>query len=393
MPWISKYAPQDSTAVVQPNVVRVKKFLSDFRSEKRKALFLYGPPGSCKSSTVYALAKELNLEVIETNASDARTKDKLNAVVGAAMVQQSLFMRGKVILIDEVDGLSGTKDRGAPGEIAKLIDKSAFPVVLTANDAHHSKLKALRKKAVMVEFAPLTTEQIQKVLERICSIENITYEPNQLRTIARRSGGDMRAAINDVQSVVADGKVDAERFASIGERNQTEELKSALLKVFKTTDPDIALRAYDSVAENYDKIAPWVEENVPYEYTVAEDLARAFDSISRADIFKRRIMRRQHWRFLTYISMHLSAGVATAKTQKLRKPIEYKETRRFLKMWMAKVKYGKRNTIAERLSESLHCSKSKVLTESLPYLKLLAKSDALAGLDLDKDEIAWLRAN
>lgn len=40
----------------------------------------------------------------------------------------------------------------------------------------------------------------------------------------------------------------------------------------------------------------WIEENIPYEYK-GEELARAYDALSIADVFRGRIHRQQHWRF------------------------------------------------------------------------------------------------
>ena len=390
MSWLTTHAPKTSADIISPNAQRVKEFIQNYRSEKKRALFLYGPPGSCKSSTVYAIAHELNLEITETNASDARTKDALDRTVGAAMIQQSLFSSGKVILIDEVDGLSGTKDRGAPGEIAKIIEKSAFPVILTANDPWQDKLKPLRKASTMLEFPPLDVTRIITVLERICPKEPSAHEGTSLRARARRSGGNLRGAINDLHSTIVNKHVDNERITTISERAQTEALKNALLKVFKTRDPTIALDAYEHVTEDHDTIMPWLDENLPLEYTRPDDLARAYDSLSRADIFKRRIMRRQHWRFLTFISMHLSAGIALAKTERNTASIEYKETRRFLKIWQAKMQHQKRTSIAEHVCGATHCSTAKTLTHILPYLHIMARHNCIP-FNLDAEEVTWLK--
>jgi replication factor C large subunit len=390
MSWITKYAPKGSQDILQSEASKVRDFIKNYSTQKKKALLLYGPPGTCKSTSVYAIAAELGLEVIETNASDFRTKDKISKTVGSALYQQSLFFRGKVVLVDEVDGLSGTKDRGGIQEIVKLIAKSPFPLVCTANDPYHKKFKALRKAALMVEFAPLLTAQIQQVLENICASENIDGEGSILRSISRRSGGDLRAAINDLQSIAVGKTLSKDMLDSMGERNLAEELPHALLKVFKTKDTRIALSAYDSVTLDLDKIRPWVDENLPYEYKDPQALDRAYYCLSRADIFRRRIMRRQHWRYLVYINMLLSAGVALAKEEKNPERIEYKETRRFLKIWMAKMKYQKRNAIAEKIASQLHCSTKKAMHDILPYVRFMAKNGVALDFELDPAEVAWL---
>ncbi|MBD3319412.1 replication factor C large subunit [Candidatus Woesearchaeota archaeon] len=390
MPWIITYAPTKAAECLQTETEKVVQFVETFAKQKKKAILLWGPPGSCKSSTVYAIAKERNLEVIETNASDFRTKDAISSRLGAAMFQQSLFSSGKIVLVDEVDGLSGTKDRGGAQEIAKLVDRSPYPIILTANEPFSKKLKALRKKAVLIEFSMLDTTSVQRVLEQICKKEQITADEKVLRMIARRSGGDLRAAINDLQSVTINKQIDPERVHSLGDRDHTEQITMALLKVFKTQDPLIALEAFDNVQEPLDQLMPWIDENLPLEYTRSADLARAYHALCRADVFKRRIMRRQHWRYLATMRPLLTAGIAVAKDEKNTKRIDYKETRRFLKIWQAKMKYNKRQTIAEKIAEQLHCSTHKALTHIVPYLQHQVRHGMIPSLDLDAEEIAWL---
>ena len=64
-------------------------------------------------------------------------------------------MKPKIILVDEIDGLSGVKDRGGSQALAKLVEKSSFPIVMTANDVSLDKLSTLVKKSNVVEFNEL----------------------------------------------------------------------------------------------------------------------------------------------------------------------------------------------------------------------------------------------
>jgi replication factor C large subunit len=77
----------------------------------------------------------------------------------------SLFSRGKVILVDEVDGLSGTKDRGGALAVARIISDSAWPVVAIANDPWHKKLSPLRKACQKIEFRTLNYKSVLNVLK------------------------------------------------------------------------------------------------------------------------------------------------------------------------------------------------------------------------------------
>ncbi len=398
VPWIKKYTPSKICDIPQANVVKLKNFVVDFKKEKKSAALLYGPAGSCKSCAVYAIAKELDLEIVEVNASDVRNADQINEKVGNALKQQSLFFRKKVVLVDEIDGISGTKDRGGVPALVKLLQNSAFPVVLTANNPWDKKFNKLRSSSVMLEFDSPDHLAIYDILKNICETESVKFDESALKMLARRSGGDLRAAINDLQSLSQmNKKITKDILDSLGERNKEESINQALLKVFKSTDPSIAKNAFDSVNMNVDEVMLWVEYNCPREYKNNVDIARAFDALSKADVYKGRIRRRQHWRFLVYVFALISAGVAVAKDAKYAGAIKYMQTTRLLKMWQAKMKYGQRKSIASKIAEKTHCSTKRALESSLPYLQQVFKNNVgmaaqmTEELDLDEKEVEWLK--
>ncbi|MBW3004554.1 replication factor C large subunit [Candidatus Woesearchaeota archaeon] len=398
IPWIKKYTPVKICDIPQSNAVKLRNFVQGFKKEKKSAALLYGPAGSCKSCAVYALAKELGLEIVEVNASDVRNADQINERLGNALKQQSLFFRGKIVLVDEVDGISGNQDRGGIPALVKLLDNSAFPVVLTANDPWDKKFNKLRSGSVMLEFAAPDHLAIYDILKGICEKEKVEFDESALKMLARRSGGDLRGAINDLQSLSqGNKKITSDVLDSLGERNKEESISQALLKVFKSTDPVIAKGAFDSVHLNVDDVLFWVEYNCPREYKNPQDIARAFDALSKADVYRGRIRRRQHWRFLAYVFALTSAGVAVAKDAKYAGAIKYMQTTRILKMWQAKMKYGQRKSIASKIAEKTHCSTKRALESSLPYIQQVFKNDAGAAaklafeLDLDEKEVEWLK--
>lgn len=73
---------------------------------------LVGPPGIGKTTLAYALANEKGYEVLELNASDVRTGERIRQVIGSSMKMGSLFgFRGRIILFDEVDDLMSGRIR------------------------------------------------------------------------------------------------------------------------------------------------------------------------------------------------------------------------------------------------------------------------------------------
>jgi len=96
-----------SDLVGQDSAIReIENFLKTF--PKKKAILLYGPPGTGKTSLALAAAKERDLDVLELNSSDLRNRAKLEETLRPASIQGSLFKKGKILLMDEIDGVTGS---------------------------------------------------------------------------------------------------------------------------------------------------------------------------------------------------------------------------------------------------------------------------------------------
>lgn len=387
--WIMKHAPKSRKEVVGRE--KEMRILEEYLSGKTaKPVLLSGPPGSGKTSVVYAVAHDF--EIIEVNASDTRNKASILAVVGEALKQQSLFMQRRLVLIDEVDGVSGMKDRGGNVTIAALIKETSTPMILTANDGMSDKLKALRKVCQVVELAPLSNEDIVKRLEQILQKEKIKISQEIISGISRRSGGDLRAAINDLQTVASSKE---QTLDVLGERDHTAVIEDALLRVLKTTSADVARGAFDNVTLQPGEILMWLDENMPREYTKPVDRARAFEALSKADVFLGRIRRWQYYRFYAHIYPLLSVGVALAKDEKYPGSRTYVRSERPLKMWIANMAQNKKKLIAEKIAAATHTSTRRVLQEFPFYLRMARDKEMLTELtgtfDLDTEQVSWMK--
>lgn len=404
-PWTKKHAPKMLAGIKGQDGMtkQLREYVTEFKrhkgKDKGKALLLWGPTGCGKTSSVHALAKELGYELIEVNASDFRNKEHIDATVGNASKQQSLFSRGKIILVDEIDGLSGMEDRGGVSALTELIETSGFPIICTATDPFDQKFSSLRKGSILIECKSIPLVAAFDELKRIADHEKLAYMDDDLKSLARHTGGDLRAAITDLQALSEEGKrLTKADIDSLSQREQAESIITALLKVFKTTDPAIAMNAFDLVDEELDRCILWLDENLPREYEKPADLARAYDMLSRADVMQSRIRRWQHWRFLVYVNAYVTAGIATAKDAKYQKFTQYKPTTRILRLWQAKMKYEKRKAIAAKVAAKTHTSARDALQAYIPYLQTIFKHDQTMAatladeFDLEKEEADWLRA-
>ncbi len=399
-PWTKKYRPEKTKEVLgqQAAIKAIRAFVTSYKKQRKKALLIYGPTGCGKTASVYALANELDFDVLEINASDTRNQKMIDEVVKPAIKQQTLFGKGKVILIDELDGIAGREDRGGIATLTRLLSESSFPIIITANNPFGKKFNSLRKKSELIEFKILDFEDIKKVIKSICKAEKIKCSDAEISSFARRAAGDLRGAINDLQILSQETKrltkTDIEELSG---RNKQEEMSAALLRIFKNSNPKIAVEALRNVNEDLNEAMLWIDENLPYEYINPEDLANAYEAISKADVFNGRIKRWQYWRLLTYINDLLTGGVAVSKKQKNKAVIKYKPTSRILKLYIAKMRYMKREAIAQKIAEKTRTSTKRAKQDILPYMKIIFQNNKKEAqriaeeLELDREEIDWLK--
>lgn len=393
MPWTEKYRPKKFEELKgQEEAVRnIKNFIDNFLFSKKqkKALVLHGPPGTGKTTLAYVIAKETNSEIIEVNASDFRNKEKLQQIIKPAIEQQSLTKQNKIILIDEADGISGYYDRGGVQELISLIEETPYPFIITANDVWSKKLQPLRQKTEMIQLKEIDYKIIQHVLFEILKKENLFLNPNIVTSIATRAKGDLRAAINDLQTV---SRMQDPSILELDERNKEVDIFNALKLIFKGKPTSETPRIFDQVNMDLDEIMLWLEENIPAEYR-AEELAVAYEMLSKADIFKGRIYKQQYWRFLVYQNLFLSYGIAAAKNPKRTATgfSAYKKPSRILKIWMNNQRTFKKKSIAQKYASYVHIGSKRAMNE-FPIIKNILKSNQKIQeeLRLDEDEIAYL---
>ncbi len=388
IPWSEKYRAQSFSEVRGQNLAieKVKAFLKNF--PKKKALVLHGAPGVGKTSLAYAIANEEDAEILEMNASDFRDKAKIHSVIGPATEQKSLFKEKKIILVDEVDGISARRDRGGLAELLSLVEKTSFPIIITANDIWDKKFSLLRKKGEMVALKEVDYRSILDLLKGICDKENCHVNTEVLTSISIKAKGDIRAALNDLQLL---SRMDTpELIKEVGERNKEESIFSALQYIFKTSKIDNKMiNIFEEVNMPIDEVFLWMEENIPLEYK-GEELAKAYEALSRADVFRGRIYRQQHWRFMTYEYFLLGAGIGGVKKFNRTGWTNYKKPTRILKIWLQNQRAAKKKTICQKYAKECHISTKQAMKDFMLIKVILQNQTIRDQLKLSSEEVAYL---
>jgi len=369
--WAEKYRPKNFNEILGQNLAidTIRSFINQWGRTKSKALILHGPPGVGKTTLAHVVASETDSEIFELNASDLRNKAKLQEILKPALEQQSLIKSKKIILVDEVDGISAV-DRGGATELLLLIAKSPHPIIITANDIWIKKLSPLRKKCELIMLKELDYKIVKDLMIQTLNQEGKFIENDILTKIAIKAKGDLRAALNDLQAMANSENQDEITFS---ERNKETSIFEALKLIFKTMPNEDTLRTFDSVNMQLDEIILWMEENIPSEYSGAE-LEKAYHALSNTDLFKGRIYKKQYWRFMVYENIFLTYGISAAKKEIKQSFSSYKKPERILKIWINNLKVAKKKSISTKYARLVHVGQKRIMQE-WPIVKNIIKSN------------------
>ncbi|MEM4353186.1 MAG: replication factor C large subunit [Candidatus Caldarchaeum sp.] len=373
--WTEKYRPSKISEIAgnKDAVAEFMEWIEGWlkRRQSKKAALLYGPAGVGKTSLVHAYAKEHGWEVIEMNASDFRTRENVERIVGAASSQDSITAaKGKVILIDEVDGIEARADAGAVQTLVQIVAESHVPIVMVANDPWDPKLAPLREICQMIQFRRIPKPTVAAHIKKITMAEGLKIPEEKIKEIAENSDGDLRSAINDLQIYASALDTGLE----VGSRDRKNMVFNALATVFHAKSFNNAVYALNNLDLDPAEFFTWVLDNAP-EQLSPHDLAKALENLSKADLFLQRVNSKQAWHLLRYAVPFMTAGVALARKQTPAKFVKFSYPSRISYLSRTRGERELVEDICSKLGKALHMSSRKARTEALPFVKIMLSSN------------------
>jgi replication factor C large subunit len=386
--WSEKYRPKRMDRLIGNEEARLalSLWLSEWKPGAKAAL-LVGPPGTGKTTLVGLLARESSMNLVDLNASDVRTKEKLRNRMGEAMSTVSLFGERSLIFLDEVDGLAGRSDYGAVEFIKESVKESQNPIVMAANDPDSDEVKKLSSFCIAVRFRPPPPREVEMYLREIAQGEGMPVDAEELRAYVRDAAGDVRQAINLLQSsqqASPRGKNDNLRHYKDVDRPVSEAFNGFFGAASKAEAAlslrKLSLPPFEKIREIHRSI---VKSSLP-----PDAMARSLEVVARVDLLMGKIMTSRDWRLLRYLDRQLvedlyplvkGGAVKYSGQDDLPFPV-------LIRIWNDSKKIRE---LSLRYAAKAHTSGRSARSQDLPYVFALCsakrfREDLERALDLDE---------
>jgi DNA polymerase III delta prime subunit len=320
----------------QDKANNIKDILISFEKNKnnvliKKGIYVYGDPGTGKTTFVTNILKEMDYDIIKYDAGDIRNTSVIEDITKHTMSDKnimSLFnkkIRKIAIIMDEIDGMNNG-DKGGINTLIKLIrpkktkkqrleEVTMNPIICIGNYRVDKKIKELMKVCNTVELNPPTIPQIYQIVQTILP----TIDETNATKIVNYVQGDLRK-INSIYNLqrnnpnIFKSDIIENLFQIKSYNDDTKKITNKLMNNYYTINEhvnimnetdrtSVGLLWHENIIDVIDKIDK--KESIPF-YT------SQLENICFADYIDRITFQKQIWQF-----NEMSSLIKTFKNNKL----------------------------------------------------------------------------
>ena len=320
----------------EDKVKYIKDILTSFEANKnnllfKKGIYIYGEPGTGKSTFITNILKELNYDIIKYDAGDIRNKSVIDEITKHNMSDKNIMsifnknIKKIAIIMDEIDGMN-SGDKGGINTLIKLIrpkktkkqkleEISMNPIICIGNYKIDKKIKELMKVCNVVELTTPNKNQmfslIKNMLPNIDSIINnkiidyVQYDLRKLNNIYNIYinkpsifNSDIINNIFQIKSYNDDTKKIT--YNLLNEYYNIENHNNIMNETDRTS---VGLLWHENIIDNIEKMNK--ATSIPF-------YINQLDNICFADYIDRITFQKQIWQF-----NEMSSSIKTMKNNKL----------------------------------------------------------------------------
>jgi len=206
LPWVEKYRPTKLHEITgnEQTIQRLQVFAVQGNLPN---IIISGPPGIGKTTSILCLARQLLGDrykegVMELNASNDRGIDVVRNKI-KTFAQQKVTLpagRHKIIILDEADSMTAGAQQAMRRTMELYSKTTRFALACNQSD---KIIEAIQSRCAVLRYTRLSDSQLLERLLDICEKEKVARNDEGLEAITFTAQGDMRQAINNLQSTVA----------------------------------------------------------------------------------------------------------------------------------------------------------------------------------------------
>jgi len=320
----------------EDKATNIKDILISFEKNKhnvliKKGIYVYGDPGTGKTTFVTNILKEMDYDIIKYDAGDIRNTSVIEDITKHTMSDKnimSLFnkkIRKIAIIMDEIDGMNNG-DKGGINTLIKLIrpkktkkqrleEVTMNPIICIGNYRVDKKIKELMKVCNTVELKPPTQSQISQIVQTLLpEVESINKDK-----IINYVQGDLRKiiSVHNLQKNNPDifkTEIIENLFQIKSYNDDTKKITNKLINKYyninehnnimnETDRTSVGLLWHENIIDVIDKMDK--KESIPFYISQLEN-------ICFADYIDRITFQKQIWQF-----NEMSSLIKTFKNNKL----------------------------------------------------------------------------
>ena len=202
LPWVEKYRPDNFDSIISHQKI-INSIKSMIDKNNLPHLLLHGPAGTGKTSTINVICKylfkdEKNNHTLELNASDDRNISTVRNEIQNFASTDLIFTDGiKIIILDEADAMTTPAQMALRCIIESNTQHVRFCIICNTID---NIIPAIQSRCAKFRFPPLKNNFVNDFLNKIVEKEKLSFDKSGINSIVKISKGDLRKAINILQS-------------------------------------------------------------------------------------------------------------------------------------------------------------------------------------------------